>query len=470
MNPILSIRDVRKAFGGVPAVDGVSFDVPAGQVIGLVGENGAGKTTLMRMVAGELHADGGMITVDRNRTAFVHQHFMLVEGMTIAENLLLAATNPPRWQWPARRRLEAARVIASSGIDLPDPERLVATLGVGERAKVELIKALARHPAILILDEPTAVLTPVESEELFARIRTLAASGTSVIFISHKLPEVTAIADRIIVMRAGRVVVDRSAEGVSTNDLATAMVGEIDSSERVASFPITEQCRLEVSDLALRTLRDVTFRVLGGEIVAIVGVAGNGQQELARVLRGLESPRRGAVMIDGRSYGRGDLRASRVVAHIAEDRTQSGVVAEMTIAENLGLAAQRWDRAAADDIARQAIAEFSIRSSGPRQFAGELSGGNQQKVILARELGRKPVVLVAAEPTRGLDIDATRFVHQQIREAAVHGTAVLLITSDLDEAFALANTIHVIYRGTLSAPMPPAIARERVARLMAGIA
>jgi ABC-type uncharacterized transport system ATPase subunit len=399
----------------------------------LLGENGAGKTTLMRIAAGELAADGGTIE-RRGKVELVHQHVMLVGELSIAENLALGEP----FRFATRRTLErdAERAIAASGIELRDVARLVSALSVGEKAKLELIKAIAKQPSTLILDEPTSVLTPAESEELFRVMRRLAAGGTAVVFISHKLPEVLAVAERVVVMRRGSVVAENRARDTTAVKLAETMVGTFEERE-----PTTRTA----GDVAL-VQENLTIRE--SEIVAIVGVAGNGQAELASMLRD---------RLDD-------------AAHIPEDRTRDGIVAEMSIAENLALTAKRWSAREAEQHARAMIGLYSIRAHGPRQLAGSLSGGNQQKVILARELERDPRVIVAAEPTRGLDIEAARFVHDQLRGAAARGAAILLITSDLDEAFALADAIHVIYRGRLSDRLTPHEARSRVATLMAGVA
>ncbi|MBV9494490.1 MAG: ATP-binding cassette domain-containing protein [Acidobacteria bacterium] len=413
---MLAADHVSRSFGANRAVDEVSLRIDRGEVIGLVGENGAGKTTLMRLVAGELTPTSGTIALE-GRAELVHQHFMLVGSFSIAENLALAS--------PAAflRDVDGAarRIIDEAGIALPDVTRLVDDLSVGEKAKLELIKAIARKPALLILDEPTSVLTPNESAELFRVVQRLAAAGTAIVFISHKLPEVLEVAQRVVVMRRGKVVVDGGR--MTATELATAMVGSLPPA------PPPPAARR-------------------GSILAIVGVAGNGQSQLAARLR--------------EQFPNG--------AHIPEDRTRDGLVADMSIAENIALAAPRWHPRAATQRAAELIALFGIRARGPAQRAGSLSGGNQQKVILARELSRKPAVIVAAEPTRGLDLEATRFVHDQLRAAAGDGAEVTLITSDLDEAFALADAIQVIYRGRLSERMTPAEASARVAGLMAGVA
>ena len=452
----INLTHVIKSFGATRAVDDVSLTIERGEIVGLVGENGAGKTTLMRIVAGELDADGGTIVRD-GAAELVHQHFMLVSELTIAENIALASRERFRIASGRRREREAEATIAATGIELRDVGRRVADLGVGEKAKLELIKAIARQPSLLILDEPTSVLTPAETAELFAVIRRLAAAGTAVVFISHKIPEVLAIATRIVVMRRGRIVATE--KSMSAEELAKAMVDvgapPADREPRTAT-PAAVVLRCE--QLSGQVLDHLSLDVRGGETVAIIGVAGNGQSELAAMLRGIVTPRSGRIGAPPR------------MAHIPEDRTRDGLVAELSIAENIALAERRWRPADATRRARRLIELYSIRAEAPTQRAGDLSGGNQQKVILARELERQPEVVVAAEPTRGLDVEATRFVHAQLRHAAARGAAILLITSDLDEAFALADAIHVIYRGRLSDRMTPAEAATRAAALMAGVA
>ena len=393
---MLRIVNVSKSFGATRAVDDVSLELHGGEIVGLVGENGAGKTTLMRIVAGELEPDRGTVEAPA-AIGFVHQHFVLVNAFTIAENLALVTGT---WDIPA------------TGIELRDVSRLVRDLSVGEKSKLELIKAVARHPEALILDEPTSVLAPAEASELFAVMRRLAAAGTIVVFISHKIPEVLEVATRVVVMRAGKIV----AEGGSADEIVRAASGVRRPSRR--------------SDSA----------GMAGALHIVVGVAGNGQSELAAKLR------RGA---------------KGKVAAIPEDRTRDGVIAEMTIAENLALKTKTPPEAL--------IAEYNIKATSPRQRAGDLSGGNQQKLLLARELDQEPDVIVASEPTRGLDAEATRFVHDRLRAAAARGATIHLITSDLDEAFALGDTIQVIYRGRLSEAMTPEEAAEKAPRLMGGL-
>jgi simple sugar transport system ATP-binding protein len=421
----MRLSHITKFFGPNKAVDDVSLTFAEGEIVGLVGENGAGKTTLMSIAAGELQSDAGSI-YDATKAGIVHQHFLLVNEFTIAENLALT-------MWGR----DTAEVIRDSGIDLRGFHRRVADLSVGEKSKLELIKAIAGHPRFLILDEPTSVLAPAEARELFDVMRRLAADGVTVVFISHKIPEVLEVATRIVVMRRGRIIVDGGA--MSAEQLAEAMV-ERRSTERGRPAGWTAG--------GSQALKRDALEVHPGEIVAIIGVAGNGQSELAAKLR--------------------DTLRGRA-AHIPEDRGRDGLIAEMSIAENIALAEPRWNPRAAARRAAELIERFDIRVQSPQQRAGSLSGGNQQKVILARELERRPEIVVAAEPTRGLDIEATRFVHHELRAAAARGAAILLITSDLDEAFILGDAIHVIYRGVLSARMTPSEAASRAPLLMAGV-
>jgi len=404
---------ITKRFGPTLAVDDVSLEFAPSEIVGLVGENGAGKTTLMSIAAGELRADGGTVIAE-GAVGMVHQHFMLVAEFTIAENLALTMGR-------LLSDAEAAEVIASTGIELRDVSRRARDLSVGEKAKLELIKAIARRPRALILDEPTSVLTPSEARELFEVMRRLAAAGTTVVFISHKIPEVLEVATRVVVMRRGRVVAE----------------GAMNAAELAEAMTLTR--RSAPPSPALRER---------GEILAVIGVAGNGQTELAAKAR-------------AEARGR--------VAQIPEDRTRDGIIAEMTIAENLALRAPRWQPRQAHARAAALIEQFNIRARSPRQRAGALSGGNQQKVVLARELGRNPDVIIASEPTRGLDIESTRYVHEQLRDAAARGASILLITSDLDEAFALADAVQVIYRGRFSERMTPREAAARAPALMAGV-
>lgn len=419
---MLTLSHIRKSFGTTVALDDVSLTIAPGEVAGIIGENGAGKTTLMRVIAGEIAPDAGSVQID-GAVGFVHQHFMLVNEFTVAENIGLVCG----------LKRDPAEVIRESGIRLESPERLVRDLSVGEKAKLELIKASARRPRILILDEPTSVLTPDETAEIFAVTRRLAAEGTSVLLISHKIREVLSVATRTVVMRRGRIV----GENLTADQMAASMV-------EVGPGSAATRRRFEGAGEPVHS--EGNLSVFPGEIVAIIGVAGNGQTELAEKLR--------------------DSLPRAIAAHIPEDRTRDGLIAEMSIAENIALAT---GLRGANARAQRLIAAYRMRAESPRQRAGSLSGGNQQKLLLARELDRQPEIVVAAEPTRGLDVESTRFVHDELRDAAGRGAAILLITSDLDEAFSLAGAVHVIFRGRLSERLTPEQAAARAGRLMAGL-
>jgi simple sugar transport system ATP-binding protein len=487
---MLSLRNISKSFGRNRALHDATVEFRRGEIIGLVGENGAGKTTLMRIVAGELTADSGTLEVDgrvlslrspgeaaAHGIAIVHQHFQLVPALTIAENLALQESRG--FAFTSRRRIEAAatETIAASGIALHGVGRRVSELAVGEKAKLELVKALARQPRFLILDEPTSVLTPSETGELFHAIRDIAARGVTVVFISHKLPEITSIAERIVVMRRGAIVASNRTSAMTPDEIVHAMVGDAHSSPQHDAASSRNRGELVLQCIGISTepgdrsvaLNGISLDMHAGEIVAILGVAGNGQSELAAVLRGIARRTAGEILVRGEQMNARELFASRELAHIPEDRTRDGIIGEMSVAENLALRDERWSARAANQRAASLITRYSIRSDSPAQEAGALSGGNQQKVILARELEREPRAVIAAEPTRGLDLASTAFVHARLRETAGRRSGVLLITSDLDEAFALADTVHVMYRGRLSSALPVDDARGRVSSLMAGV-
>jgi ABC-type uncharacterized transport system ATPase subunit len=498
----IRIEHISHSFGSFQSVRDVSLSFRRGEVLGLVGENGAGKTTVMRIVAGELRPSSGAIRIDDRQVSFpsarqasaagiemVHQHLMLVPAFTIAENLALAGSaSRPLFREEELLRA-AAETIARSGMPLSDPGRRVAELSVGERARLEVIKAVSRRPSLLILDEPTSVLTPDESASLVDLMRRLAAEGTAVVLISHKLPEVFAASDRIAVLRGGRLIrvaaasetdpaaVVRDMLGGDSAAIDGAMAGLMatapDNRLAEGGAGAIPRLRLNAVSSAPRDagppLGNVSLDVAAGGIVAIIGVAGNGQSELAQLLRGLRSPTAGTIEIDGEAMSGPRLLEYRGIGHIPEDRTRDGVVTEMTIAENLSLAAVGWNRRTSIRASNEAIDLFSIRARGPSQRAGELSGGNQQKMILARELGRCPSLVVAAEPTRGLDLGSAAFVHDRLRAAAASGTGILLITSDLDEAWALAAAVHVLYRGRLSRRLSVGEAMQNAGAMMAGL-
>jgi general nucleoside transport system ATP-binding protein len=503
----LELRGITKRYGLLAANDGISLSVAPGQVHALLGENGAGKTTLMNVLYGLTQPDEGEILIDGKPAKFgspkdaieagigmVHQHFMLVPVFTVAENVTLGiegglgASSPRGIRSRAglldrrKARRDVADLSHRYGLDV-DPDALVGELPVGIQQRVEIVKALVRQANVLILDEPTAVLTPAETEELFRIIRQLTGAGTSVIFISHKLREVQAIADTITVLRRGKVVGQRTPP-VTEEDLANLMVGR-DVQLRVSKQParpgevVLDVAGLTVADSGGLPVNGLSFEVRAGEILGIAGVQGNGQTELCEALMGLRPTVGGSVTVNGRDLSRASphtrLRAG--VAYVPEDRREDGLVGPFSVAENLIL--DMYDRPpyssginlnlpAIRANATERIEEFDIRTGSPGTAAGTLSGGNQQKVILAREVGREHKVLIASQPTRGLDVGSIEFVHRRIIEQRDHGVAVVIVSSELDEIYALADRIAVIYEGKITGFRDPDVPAGELGRLMAG--
>ncbi|HYU58077.1 MAG TPA: ABC transporter ATP-binding protein [Actinomycetota bacterium] len=498
----LELKGVTKRFPGVLANDRVDLTVEEGEIHALLGENGAGKTTLMNVLYGLYHADEGEILIDGTPVRFngpgdaiaaglgmVHQHFMLIPVFTVTENIMLGveATGLAG----LLKRDEAARHVVEIsrqyGLEVP-PGALVEELPVGVQQRVEIVKALYREAEVLILDEPTAVLTPQETEELFEVLRSLKAAGKSVVFITHKLKEVLAVADRISVLHRGRLVGTTTPDAASEEDLATMMVGRpvVLEVEKAAAKP--GAVVLEVRDLLVRDERrqvavnGISFDVRAGEIVCVAGVQGNGQTELVEALTGLRHVESGTISIWGinrtNATPRDVLRVD--VGHIPEDRQRNGLILDFSIADNLVL--NEYDRApfarsivrqsrAVDDAARDRIKRFDIRTTSIDAPASTLSGGNQQKVIVAREFSRQIRLLIASQPTRGLDVGSIEYIHSRIVEARDQNAAVFVISSELDEVFSLADRIVVMYRGSIVETLPAAEAsRERVGLLMAGSA
>lgn len=478
---VLELRGITKRYPGIVADDHVDFDLRRGEVHALLGENGAGKSTLMNILYGLTKPDEGEIAVGGRQVAFssakdaietgigmVHQHFMLIPVMTVAENIVLGV-EPVRDGVMLDERGAERRVGELShqfGLAV-DPTALVSAITVGQQQRVEILKALYRGAQILILDEPTAVLTPQEAGELFAIVRSLKADGKSIIFISHKLNEVLEIADRITVLRRGKRIDTVSREGATEEGLARMMVGR-DVLLRVDKAPATPgELALEVKDLQvlddreLEKVRGVTFTVRRGEIVAIAGVDGNGQTELVEAITGLRRIESGTLAVGGREFeGRVTPRMmiDAGVGHIPEDRHRRGLVLEFNLAENLAL--HDYDKppdskrgwlypARLVQRAQRLIKEFDIRGGGPFTFARALSGGNQQKVVVAREVARNPVVLIAAQPTRGLDVGAIEYVHERLVAERDGGHAILLVSLELDEVLSLADRILVMYEGRI---------------------
>jgi ABC-type uncharacterized transport system ATPase subunit len=486
----------------VVANDRVDFDAAEGEVHALLGENGAGKTTLSKMLTGLYRPDEGEIvlfgrTVEFNSPrdaldagiAMVHQHFRLVSPFTVAENVVLGDQRDVGRSFLLRPAAIESRVEELSrryGLAV-DPRARIWQLSVGEQQRVEILKALYQDARILILDEPTAVLTPQEARALFDTIRAMAADGRTVIFISHKLHEVKAVADRVTVLRRGKSVATVSAADATPRSLAALMVGrELESgrrpTERVAvGEPVLELDRVWADgDRGVPALKDVSLTIRGGEIVGVAGVAGNGQRELAEAIVGMRPVTNGAVEVCGRRLNGGDPREaiSAGVAYVPEDRLGTGVAPGLSIASNVVLKSYRGPPVSRGpmlrfgrirDLARGVIDRYDVRTSGPNVPAWQLSGGNLQKLVLAREFSGEPAVLVAAAPTRGLDVAGIETVHSYLRGAASTGVGILLISEDLDEILVLADRVAVMYEGSVVGERSVELATvEELGLLMAG--
>jgi ABC-type uncharacterized transport system ATPase subunit len=478
--PALRISGVCKRFGSLVANEDVSFTLKAGQVLALLGENGAGKTTLMNILFGHYVADSGNIEVNgaslapgspqaalRAGVGMVHQHFALADNLTVAENIIIG-TEPAFLPWHRPKTKDRILGIARQYGLAVDPEALVRDISVGERQRVEIVKALYRNVRILVMDEPTAVLTPQEAEALFATLRNLVANGVAVIFISHKLREVLSVADKIIVMRQGKVVAERFASETNREELAELMVG------RKIAFP--DRKPASVGDPVLRLdgivvrqagsrpniLDGINLEVRQHEILGIAGISGNGQAALADIACGVLAPSEGLIHLSGQLVQPEPYEfVKRGVARIPEDRHATGLIPEMSVWENV--VAERYRSAdfaiaglqrigAARRYAELVIDQFDVRGAAPNTSAKQLSGGNMQKLILGRTLLQDPVMIVATQPTRGLDIGAVAYVHRKLLEARDRGAGVLLISEDLDELLSLSDRIAVMFRGTLSSP------------------
>ncbi|HEX3056191.1 MAG TPA: ABC transporter ATP-binding protein [Gaiellaceae bacterium] len=495
------MRGIVKRFPGVLANDRVDFEAAAGEVHALLGENGAGKSTLSNILTGLYRPDAGEIFLDGEPVQFhsprdaldarifmVHQHFRLVEPFTVAENVVLGDHRGEGRTFRLRHRAIEERVAELSkryGLAV-DPRARVWQLSLGEQQRVEILKALYREARILILDEPTAVLTPQEADALFETLREMASEGRTVVFISHKLHEVKAVADRVTVLRGGRSIATVPAAEATLRSLASLMVGrELDTAaaprSRTAGDPVLELEDVWAdSDRGGSAVRGASLVVRGGEIVAVAGVAGNGQRELAETVAGMRPATRGAIRIAGKAIRGGDPRAAIAagVAYVPEDRLGTGVAPSLSIAANLALKGYREPHASRGPLLRlrrmreralELIAHYRIAAPGPSAPARLLSGGNLQKVVLAREFSGRPRLLIAAAPTRGLDVGAIETVHAYLREAAADGVGVLLISEDLDEILTLADRIAVMYEGAVVGETARAEADvEEIGLLMAG--
>jgi general nucleoside transport system ATP-binding protein len=490
--PLIALEGITKRFPGVLANDEVSLELRPGEVHALIGENGAGKSTLMRVLYGIYPADAGRIRVrgqdakigsPRDAIALgigmVHQHFVLVDPFTVTENIILGEEGGPILDVDTANRRVAE--LADQYAFRVSPSAVVEDLSVGEEQRVEILKALYRGVEILILDEPTAVLTPVEARDLFGNLRKLREAGRTIVFISHKLDEVLDIADRITVLRRGRVVGETTPAETSKAKLAEMMVG------RPVLFRL-EKPDVRVGDPVLRVadltgevkLNGLSLEVRAGEILGVAGVEGNGQRELAEVLIGLRKPASGTIELEGRDIaGRqvGEIR-NIGVGYIPEDRHDQGLVLQMTLWENAILGRQDDDEFSTSlgilliskikDLAARLVKLFDVRARSVDVYASTLSGGNQQKLILARELETDPKLLIAAQPTRGLDVGAIEFVWRQILDQKAAGRAVLLISAELDEIYALSDRIVTLYEGRITGEFPPDAPPEQVGLGMLG--
>src|SRR6476469_1968639 len=493
----IRMRGIVKAFGPVLANRGADLDVAVGEIHALVGENGAGKSTLMRVLSGLYSADAGTMEVmGRNVTGWstadaiaagvgmVHQHFMLVPTLTVAENVVLGHEIT---SGPVLDRAAAVRAVSElskrTGLAVP-AERLVVDLSVGEAQRVEILKTLYRGAKILILDEPTAVLSPPEVQELWQVLRALRANGGTVVLITHKLDEVIEVSDTITVMRQGRTVTQMPTAGATPQAIARAMVGRDVALALDAGYhgspvrtPEAVPALLEVRDLVVAGPRraaavdHVSFTVAPGEILGIAGVEGNGQTELVEALAGLRAVTSGRIVLAGRDIVGASVRerGDAGLSHIPEDRHERGLVLDYSVADNLILGQQHrftrgatLDGARVLDHARQLIERYDIRPANAALPARALSGGNQQKIVVAREMARDFRVLLAAQPTRGVDVGAIEFIHARLREARDQGKAVLLVSADLAEVLALADRVAVMYGGRFVAVLPRADASPEV--------
>ena len=495
----LELRGITKRFGSLTANDAIDLAVGDGEIHAILGENGAGKSTLMNVVYGLLQPDEGSISVDGREIkinspldalaagiGMVHQHFMLIPVFTVAENIVLGHEKTKRFGILdlESARKEILRVSAEYNFEI-DPDALVENLPVGLQQRVEIIRALIYDAKVLILDEPTAVLTPQETDELLRNMKKLKAKGTSIVFITHKLREVKEAADKITIIRRGKVV-GTASPSASQEELASLMVGrpvslDVDKNPAKLGGVTLAVSNLTISDHTGRSLvKNVSFEVRAGEILAVAGVQGNGQSELAESIVGLQEHVTGKIELEGKDITKASVRDAlhAGIAFVPESREEDGLISSFSIEENLILDLHDLPPYAKGPVISQSVVstqaeklvkEFDIRAQSAKDLASSLSGGNKQKVVLARELSRPVKLVVASQPTRGLDVGSIEFVHERIIAERDAGRAVLLFSTELDEVSALADRIAVMYRGEFIAIVPADTSREELGLLMAGV-
>ena len=494
----LEIKGITKKFGDLVANDSINLKVNDSHILAILGENGAGKSTLMNIVYGLLSADSGEILIDGKKVeinspadalavgiGMVHQHFMLVPVFTVAENIVLGHEQSQRGVITLTDAKTKIKKICDEFKFEIDPDAIIENLPVGVQQRVEIIRALMYDAKVLILDEPTAVLTPQETDELLNMMKALKTKGTSIIFITHKLREVKEVADQITVIRRGKVV-GTVEPSTSQEELASLMVGrnvdlKVDKSNSTLGETILKIDRLNIYDGSGRAIvSNLSIDIKSGEILAIAGVQGNGQSEIARAIMNLESHVTGSIKIEGSEILGKTVHESikTGIAFIPESRELDGLIGSFSIAENLILNTHdvepfaklgQLSKSAIANNASERVKEFDIRTQSINDSASSLSGGNKQKVVLARELSRNVKVVVASQPTRGLDVGSIEFVHERILAERASGRAILLISTELDEVIALADRIAVIYRGEILGIVEPSVTREKLGLMMAGV-
>ena len=494
----LEIKGITKKFGALVANDSINLKVNNSEILAILGENGAGKSTLMNIVYGLLPADSGEILIDGKKVeinspadalavgiGMVHQHFMLVPVFTVAENIVLGHEQSQRGVLTLTDAKTKIKKISDEFKFEIDPDALIENLPVGVQQRVEIIRALMYDAKVLILDEPTAVLTPQETDELLNMMRVLKSKGTSIIFITHKLREVKAVSDQITVIRRGKVVGSVN-PSTSQEELASLMVGravdlEVDKANGSLGATVLKIDDLNIYDGSGRAIvSNLSFDIKSGEILAIAGVQGNGQSEIARSIMNLEAHVTGSIMVDGTEILGNTVHESikSGIAFIPESRELDGLIGSFSIAENLILNSHdiepfaklgQLSKGAIVDNATERVKEFDIRTQSIEDSTSSLSGGNKQKVVLARELSRDVKIVVASQPTRGLDVGSIEFVHERLLAERASGRAILLISTELDEVIALADRIAVIYRGEILGIVEPSVSREKLGLMMAGV-